>query len=149
MTDAYLCRGAQSRDLDVLAPMLSEAFAKPALVILPAGHNEESIAYRRSELEHWFLQCVSETGQGNQGTTVGQRRLMVVCHKDDIEKPVGFCQYEMVEAGMHHAEWTANLPAMPVFPRGGDKEQYYLWKDMIYETRRAALGDRRHASMYQ
>lgn len=146
MTEAYICRGAVYKDLDILGPMLSEAFAKPALAILPRGHNEESIAYRRAELEHWLLQCETEIGPGSQGTTVGQRRLMVVCPKEQVHEPLGFCQYELVEAGMRHAEWTAKLPPMPPFPTAGDKEQYYLWKDMIYETRKSVLGDRRHAS---
>ncbi|CAO1630759.1 unnamed protein product [Parajaminaea phylloscopi] len=147
MTDAYVCRGATSEDLDGMAPMLSEAFAIPTMAILPSGHNEESIRYRRGELEHWYLQCMTETGRGAQGTTVGQRRLMVVCPKDDPSRPIGFCQYEMVEPGMRHCQWSAQLPPMPAFPHDGDQEQYYLWKDMVYETRRGALGDQRHANV--
>lgn len=146
MTEAYLTRGAKRSDLDHLAPMLSLAFADSAKVILPRGHTEDSIAYRRAELEHWFLQCTTETGAGNAGTTVGQTRLIVVCRKEEPEKPIGFCQYEMVEPGMEHGKFTATLPRMPDFPKGGDKEQYYLWKDMIFQTRKAALGHCRHAS---
>lgn len=146
MTDAYIARGAHSADLDMLAPMLSQSFAEPTIVIMPRGHTADSIAYRRAELEHWFLQCTTETGAGNAGTAVGQYRLMVVCEKADPQRPIGFCQYEMVEPGMRHGEFSAKLPPMPPFPKGGDKEQYYLWKEMIWHTRKAALGHRRHAS---
>lgn len=148
MTDAYITRGARRSDLDQLAPMLSLAFSVSAKVILPRGHTEDSIRYRRAELEHWFLQCTTETGPGNAGTEVGQYRLMVVCPKEEPEKPIGFCQYEMVEPGMKHGSFSAKLPPMPPFPEGGDKEQYYLWKDMIFHTRKAALGHQRHASEY-
>lgn len=158
MTDAYLTRGALHSDLDTLAPMLSLAFAEPALAIFPRGHTADSIAYRRAELEQWFQQCetelgVDEAGRPNAGTTAGQRRLMVVCPREGPGRdvPIGFCQYEMVEPGMKHAESSAdaNLPPMPPFPEGGDKEQYYLWKDMIWHTRRVVLGHCRHASEYR
>ncbi|CAO1636855.1 unnamed protein product [Sympodiomycopsis kandeliae] len=147
MTDAYIARGAVRADLDVLAPILSQSFAEPARVILTRGHTDDSIAYRRAELEHWFLQCTTETGAGNAGTAVGQIRLMVVCDKKEPNAPIGFCQYEMVEPGMKHGQFSAKLPAMPPFPAGGDKEQYYLWKEMIFETRKAALGHCRHANI--
>lgn len=148
MTDAYLTRPATASDLDVLAPMLSSAFASPAKVILPRGHIGDSIRFRRSELEHWYLQCVTE--KGGSGTDQGQRRLMVVCEKptdpNDQGIPIGFCQYEIVEPGMREGVYTAKLPEMAPFPAGGDKEQYYLWKEMIWETRKAAMGHCRHGS---
>lgn len=146
MTDAFFCREARHADLDYLAPMLSEAFAKSAIVIFPRGHTADSIVFRRGELEQWYLQCMYEQGPGNAGTDAGQRRFMVVCKKDEQEKPIGFCHYERVDPGMKHATWEVKMPEMPPFPEGGDKEQYYLWKDMIYETRRAVVGDRVHAS---
>lgn len=146
MTEAFVCRGARHSDLDRLAPMLSDAFSRSAIVIFPRGHTEDSVAFRRGELEQWYLQCDTEIGPGNAGTDAGSRRFMVVCRKGQEDEPIGFCHYERVEPGMKHVTWAAEMPEMPPFPQGGDKEQYYLWKDMIYETRRAVVGDRLHAS---